>query len=92
MRRHARLIGLVAVVLLVLSLVFLPLTEAKRGSKRVSVANKAIPAPASKPVTTRVRPQTEPLLPVSSQAVAFAISPTIRDLPPEPLTKARGGS
>ena len=86
MKKYARWVVIVTAVVALPMLLLLPMSEAKRTNKsRKNADSKArVSIPNLIPAT---RPQGNRLVPEVGRAVAFAVSPVIRDLPPEQLTK-----
>src|SRR6266403_941361 len=74
-------------VLALTTLLYLPFTEAKRGTPRASNSKNSSPATVVPKIpaktTAAVQNENEPY---SSQAVAFAETANLRDLKAEPLT------
>ncbi|HYO64206.1 MAG TPA: proprotein convertase P-domain-containing protein [Pyrinomonadaceae bacterium] len=96
MRKYALLVF--TSLTLCLSLVVAPLSDARRAERRPTPKTKRLESPAtpdSNPAARSllsaaapVRPaQDAGLVPVSSRAVGFAVSPAVRDLPPEEAVK-----
>ena len=86
MKKYARWVVIVTAVVALPMLLLLPMSEAKRTNKsRKNADSKArVSIPNLIPAT---RPQGSRLVPEVGRPVAFAVSPAIRDLPPEPRTK-----
>ncbi len=94
MKNHARKITIIAAAMLLPMLLILPITQAKRAAKSKPLnAGKA----SSANLTGSLAPQRrragkKKLVPISSQAVAFGVSPALRDLPPPEEVKPDPGA
>lgn len=86
MKKYARWLLIAAAALALPVLLFLPLSEAKRAGKSERAADSKSTRKIGSNLKANLRPQNS-LAPQSSQAVAFAVSPAVRDLPAEPLNK-----
>ncbi len=87
MKKYARWLVVAAATILLSSLLLLPLSEAKRASRSTKPISKSGKASLANPLSA-VRPQGAALTPETGRAVAFAVSPAVRDLPPEPRVKS----
>jgi subtilisin-like proprotein convertase family protein len=88
MKKYARWLVILAATTLLPTLLLLPLTEAKRAGKRKAESRQSFPRPSSTLNIRAPKPQASSLIPISARAVAFGISPAVRDMPPEEVSKA----
>ncbi len=92
MKNQARKITIIAAALLLPMLLILPITQAKRAAKsKQATAAKAKGNLTSSPLPQRRGGNTK-LVPQSAQAVAFGISPAVRDLPTPEEVKLEAGA
>ena len=80
MKNYARRLTILAAALLLPALLILPITQAKRAGKSSTKTN---PVAANVPRTRNLQDSAGQLVPITAQAVNFAISPDVRDLPVE---------
>ncbi|HEY6121857.1 MAG TPA: hypothetical protein VIV66_18005, partial [Pyrinomonadaceae bacterium] len=86
MSNRSRWILVFLSVLALTTLLYLPLTEAKRGTPRASNSKNSSPTTPVPLLPQRMAPPPQNNSPYSSQAVAFAETPNLRDLKAEPLS------
>ena len=82
MKKYVRWFLFAAAAIALPALLFLPMGEAKRPNKSEKIVRTTGPT-----LKTIVKPQSNSLTPQTGRAVAFAVSPAVRDLRAEPLNK-----
>jgi subtilisin-like proprotein convertase family protein len=85
MRKQTRWLILCVAAILLPSLLLFQMSEAKRVLKKKPPAGASAKKTPLKNSVPMISPQTSSLSPVSARAVGFAVSPNVRDLPPEEI-------
>ncbi len=87
MQKYARLLVIAAAAVALPTLLLLPMSEAKRANKSNRASESKSAKANSLGVRAAVRAQSNALRVQTGRAVAYAVTPAVRDLPPEPQIK-----